>query len=216
MERLHLGCGSNVHRHWVNIDGSWNAWLSQHRILRWFFRVLRLVPQHLLGVKWGANVLVRDLRKPLPFPDNSVSVIYASHLLGHLWLNQADALLRECYRVLKPGGVLRIMVPDLAESVSHYVTKTYKTDEMPNADCFMRDLQMRDMESPVGNIFYRFYIVLKDYRTQKWKFDEESLVWHFKKSGFADAQRMPLHISKIPEIESIERNKGLCVEGTKC
>lgn len=54
-----------------------------------------------------------DLRRPLPFPSNGVSVAYCSHTLEHLFPEDAIALLREIHRVLEPGGVARIVVPDV-------------------------------------------------------------------------------------------------------
>lgn len=53
-----------------------------------------------------------DLRFGIPFPDGSVTSIYASHLLEHLDFGQGQALLRECMRVLVPGGVISVAVPD--------------------------------------------------------------------------------------------------------
>jgi predicted SAM-dependent methyltransferase len=54
-----------------------------------------------------------DLRRPLPFPSGGVSVAYCSHTLEHLFPEDAIALLREIHRVLEPGGVARIVVPDV-------------------------------------------------------------------------------------------------------
>ena len=53
-----------------------------------------------------------DLRAGIPFPDASVTSIYASHLLEHLDYGQGQALLKECMRVLAPRGVISIAVPD--------------------------------------------------------------------------------------------------------
>ena len=74
-----------VHEDWVNLD----------------------LVAHLPGV------IAHDIRTGLPFPDNSFSAVYHSHVLEHLRRSSAPALLRECYRVLAPGGILRVAVPDL-------------------------------------------------------------------------------------------------------
>lgn len=50
---------------------------------------------------------------PLPYPDNSADNIRASHLLEHFTFADAQAALKEWTRVLKPGGRIRIAVPDL-------------------------------------------------------------------------------------------------------
>ena len=47
----------------------------------------------------------QDLTKRLPFDDGSVDAVYSSHLFEHIYYSDAEAILQECHRVLKPGGV---------------------------------------------------------------------------------------------------------------
>lgn len=54
-----------------------------------------------------------DLRGPLPFEAASAALIYSEHVLEHLEFETGQRLLRECRRVLRPDGVLRIAMPDL-------------------------------------------------------------------------------------------------------
>jgi predicted SAM-dependent methyltransferase len=62
-----------------------------------------------------------DIRSGLPFPPASVAFIYTSHTLEHLPLAHVTGVLRECRRVLEPGGWLRIVVPDLLKAIKAYV-----------------------------------------------------------------------------------------------
>src|SRR5271166_2578243 len=80
---LNVGCGRRVHDDWVNLD----------------------LVAHLPGV------IPHDIRRGLPFRDNSFSAVYHSHVLEHLRRSSAHAFLRECYRVLAQGGILRVAVP---------------------------------------------------------------------------------------------------------
>ncbi|MFM6204094.1 class I SAM-dependent methyltransferase, partial [Planktothrix sp.] len=65
--------------------------------------------------------LCMDLSKPLPFPDNCVEEIYSSHLLEHFsFPDPMLNLLSECYRVLKPGGIFKIAVPDARIYIESY------------------------------------------------------------------------------------------------
>ncbi|MDD1753945.1 MAG: methyltransferase domain-containing protein, partial [Methanotrichaceae archaeon] len=57
----------------------------------------------------------------IPFPDNHFDVVYHSHLLEHLSKTDAPAFIEECYRVLKPDGVIRMAVPDLERIVRTYL-----------------------------------------------------------------------------------------------
>ena len=55
-------------------------------------------------------------------PDETLSLIYASHILEHFGRAEVDTVLSEWFRVLKPGGVLRLAVPDFGASVFLYVS----------------------------------------------------------------------------------------------
>ena len=92
--RLHLGSASNRLPGWVNVD-----------LVR---------PGRALDLYW-------DLRRPIPFPDSSVDAIFAEHLLEHLPFPAGIRLLRECRRVLRPGGIVRVGVPDLDRYVASYL-----------------------------------------------------------------------------------------------
>jgi SAM-dependent methyltransferase len=90
--RLHLGSGSRRLDGWINID--------------------------LLGLPTD---LAWDLRKQLPFPDSSADAVFHEHLVEHLPLAAALPLLRECHRVLRVGGILRVGVPDAERYIRDYV-----------------------------------------------------------------------------------------------
>jgi predicted SAM-dependent methyltransferase len=90
--QLHLGCGEIHVDGWCNVD--------------------------LVGA--GAADFIWDLREPLPFPDHSVDAIFHEHLLEHLTYWQGVGLFRECRRLLRPGGVLRLGVPDFGRYATDY------------------------------------------------------------------------------------------------
>lgn len=52
-----------------------------------------------------------DIRQPLKWKDNSCDMLYASHVLEHVSSPDAIQFLRECHRILKPQGMLRLVVP---------------------------------------------------------------------------------------------------------
>jgi SAM-dependent methyltransferase len=90
---LNLGCGSRFHPAWTNVD---------------------LVSNH-------PDVQAWDVRDGLPFSDDTFQVVYHSHLLEHLPKSRALPFLKECFRVLKPSGILRIAVPDLETIARLYI-----------------------------------------------------------------------------------------------
>lgn len=90
-DKLHLACGRNIMPGWANVD------------LTGPLRVIKL-----------------DLTRPLPIDSNSMSVVYTEHFIEHIEHRHAQQLLRECHRVLKPGGVLRLSTPNLAVLLEQY------------------------------------------------------------------------------------------------
>jgi predicted SAM-dependent methyltransferase len=89
--RLHVGCGTLYKDGWVNVD------LAGTRV----------------DLPW-------NLAEPLPFPPRSVDAIFHEHLLEHLTYAQGVELHRRCLSLLKPGGVLRIGVPDGGAALQAY------------------------------------------------------------------------------------------------
>jgi SAM-dependent methyltransferase len=92
---LNVGCGNRYHPEWVNIDIS---------------------PQ-------GAGVMKHDLRLGIPFAENQCDVVYCSAVIEHMRRPDGAAFLTECLRVLKPGGIIRIGVPDLEHTCRLYLSK---------------------------------------------------------------------------------------------
>lgn len=90
---LNLGCGSRFHPDWVNVD-----FVSTH-----------------------PGIISSNLRAGIPFKDRIFDVVYHSHLLEHFTRDEAKNFIQECKRVLKPGGIIRVVVPDLEAIVRAYL-----------------------------------------------------------------------------------------------
>lgn len=83
----------------------------------------RFIPEftyHIDARKFPHVDYVASADKLPMFKDNSVDLVYACHLLEHFPRHQTEAVLKEWYRVLKPGGVLRLAVPDFEKLVEVY------------------------------------------------------------------------------------------------
>jgi SAM-dependent methyltransferase len=227
LQRIHLGCGLITPAGWINVDGSLNARLAKHPIVRRWFHALRLLPGDKIGVPWNPKVLIHDVRRPLPFPDSSASAIYASHIFEHLYLQEARNLFHDCHRVLADGGVLRIVVPDLHSIVREYLGERpfgalpQDSQSEPAADRLNRRLLLRSPAPPAGGMLYQLYSVWKDFHSHKWMYDADSLVFHFQEAHFSDVRSMAPHESRIEGIKEIEdpgrilNGEGICVEGIK-
>jgi predicted SAM-dependent methyltransferase len=80
------------------------------------------------------NVLKMNILDGLNFSDNSFDVVYTAQFIEHLTLKEAEKILHEIHRVLKPGGVLRIVTPDLEELSRSYLQYLDKLKNEFNAD----------------------------------------------------------------------------------
>jgi predicted SAM-dependent methyltransferase len=92
---VNLGCGTCYHQDWLNFD--------MHPV--------------------SPDVRACNLLEGVPLPDASVDAVYNAALLEHLPRDRAGAFLRECQRILRPGGILRIGVPDLEQIARVYLEK---------------------------------------------------------------------------------------------
>lgn len=225
-EKLNLGCGPNAPAGWLNVDGSWNAWLSNHTYLRKSLTAIRLVHENSPGARWNVRPLVHDLTKPLPVEDDTVLAIYGAHVLEHLYLADAQRLLGDCKRILRPGGVIRLVVPDLLSMVTGYLKN--KNGESPSpsertaaADKLNEKLGFRSPAPPNGNALFKFYSIWKDFHHHKWMYDSDSLIHYLEGAGFAEVKEKGYLQSDIPGIEEVEEagrvldGAGICVEGKK-
>ena len=119
--RLNIGCGMSPTPGWINYDNSPSVWMARWPMLATLLARLGLIDQHALAfVAFCRSHRIRhaDAARRIPHAGGTVEAIYASHMLEHLDRAEARAFLAECRRVLKPGGILRLAVPDLKSSVS--------------------------------------------------------------------------------------------------
>lgn len=65
--------------------------------------------------------LKHDLRNPLPFSDNSIDEIYASHIIEHFTRKEWQIIKKDWFRVLKPEGKIEIICPDLEECMKYFL-----------------------------------------------------------------------------------------------
>lgn len=73
--------------------------------------------------KNGYRFIQHDLSRQLPYSNGSVDFIFTSHTLEHLEMDHVRALIKECYRILSGGGIIRIAVPDAELLMKSYIRK---------------------------------------------------------------------------------------------
>lgn len=216
---LNLGCGNKVSLRpgVTNID--WSIFLRAKKI-----RVLSaLVPLFVSGDRLrqfkalGDNIMVHNLAKGIPFDSNSVDVVYHSHMFEHLDKDVAYKFLAETMRVLKPGGICRIAVPDMEkccrEYLSHFGNCEIGGAEAEQHDryiaaiieqCVRREARGTSLQNPLKR--YIENVMLGDARrrgeTHQWMYDRINLPTLLLKAGFRNPQVMHYNSSKIANWDS--------------
>ncbi|MBD2087803.1 MULTISPECIES: methyltransferase domain-containing protein [unclassified Coleofasciculus] len=121
--KLNLGSFDRIFSGWINTDITPHIWVSKIPFLPdLMYKVGKLdrerYDEHQKGIFRQLTYL--DLTKKFPWSDNSVDAAYTSHVLEHLYLEGALNCISEVYRVLKPGGIFRVAVPDLDQLIKSY------------------------------------------------------------------------------------------------
>lgn len=135
-----------------------------------------------------------DLSGPLPFGDACAEFLHSEDFIGQLSFAQARLFLRECYRLLKPGGVLRLLTPDLEQLVRAYVDR----------DLGLKQLWDREVGIPLetGTLGELVHAALT-FADQKSFYDEETLRALLEPIGFA-VERVRCQESRYPELRNLD------------
>lgn len=163
--KLNIGCGNVKFPDWVNID-----------------------------IEPGADLVV-DVRDGLPLNDNSANFIYNEHFIEHLKLEDGEKSIKEFYRVLEKGGVLRIATPDLDYTIKKYLDDwknqdwlTWPAYEYIKTRGLMINVSMREWG-------------------HKYLYNEEDLSNLLKSAGFQKITKHELNKSDYPELANLETRK---------
>ena len=179
---LHLGCGPKYLKGFVNIDAN-----PFNKIDLWL-----------------------DVRNGLPFPENYADSIYSTHMFEHFYPDELQQLLKECFRVLRPGSGIRLIVPSLTSAIVAYTEKR---------SAWFYDDYPRHFDS-LGGRFSNFVFCDGQHRTA---FDLSYLDEVLRATGFREVEesaegRSRLYKESVPPYEpgdSRELPHSLYVEGFK-
>lgn len=195
--RLHLGCGAVLKPGWVNVDYAQPV------------RLMRLAAPVATRLGWiepdfepaPPADLSWDIRRRLPFRPDSVDAIFAEHVLEHFTYAAGLELVRNCYAILRSGGVLRLGVPDLECYVRGYLGADPALDEVhPNRPT---------RAVALSEIFYRY--------GHRAGYDFETLAVLCRDAGFISTGRSSFGEGRLgPIADSESRRSGtLYVEAIK-
>ena len=186
---VNLGAGAQGKPGWINVDAS-------------------ALP--------GINCIY-DMRRGLPFADCTVRGVFCEHFLEHVdYEEEAPMLLRECHRVLKPGGVVRIIVPDAEAYLRAYC------DDGWDRLTLIRPLMPGHVDSYFGNRYdtkmEAVNMIFRQGTEHKFAYDAETLVALLRRCGFSHVEHQTFLRSVMPEVcldQPMRASESLYVEGQK-
>jgi predicted SAM-dependent methyltransferase len=155
----------------------------------------------------GEDEAFLDATKPFPMPDAGFSYIFSEHVFEHLTYEDGLAMLRECRRILKPGGRMRLATPNLLKLVAlfqdarsdearRYVQDKIKVQDWPNEpapECFILNLELRNFG-------------------HKFVYDPATLRGSLERAGFGDVREYRPGESDDPALRGLERRHKTSVQ----
>lgn len=211
--RLHLGSHTRAVPGWENLDSSPNVYLSRIPALQRTLHRARIIDERQAATTFPRDVMRSDVRKGLGYGDASAEYVYSSHMIEHMARWQALELVRECRRVLRPGGVLRLATPDLAAWVREYLDGD--TSAGPTAaDSFMEKLAtFRDAPGPRAQRFVRRAFGSSQHQ---WLYDADSLSHLLREGGFPEPVVRAFRVGDVPDLAELEDHEdSLFVEARR-
>jgi predicted SAM-dependent methyltransferase len=183
--KLQLGCFHQGLDGWVNTDITPNLFIARVPFAASLLHRLHIMnDQHYAWQKEGRFKGVRYLNvaRRFPYRDHIFDAVFCCHMVEHLEPGQARHMFREVLRILKPGGVFRVVVPDLDWAVSLYDSR--------NPDHFLDAMYEHGGGSSKNN--------------HKWMYTRDSLKHFFEQQGFLDVQDCVYREGRLPDVERID------------
>lgn len=183
--RVNVGCGQTPTPHWINFDNSLSVRIAGSPLSR----LLPCRSREFAEVA-RKHMIRHAPATRLPFASASVDVLYSSHMMEHLDQEEARAFLKEARRVLRPGGYIRLALPDLRVHVDHYIRHG-------DADVFVGEILMGTAVSHTLAGAIRRALVPP--RHHLWMYDGPSACRRLIDAGFAEPGVLSPGQTTIPE-----------------
>ncbi len=193
---VQYGCGFSVGEGWLNFDSSPTLRLERLPVIgQPLGRIAgnsRPFPQE---VRYG------DVAKGLPVGRNSVRGAYASHVLEHLALDDFRKALANTLAMLEPGGIFRLVVPDLEGRARRYVESAAARSAAASGT-FMRTCHL-GMEQRPRSLLGRIRLLIGG-SAHLWMWDEAAMTDELAKAGFMQIRRCAFGDADDPMFAKVE------------
>jgi predicted SAM-dependent methyltransferase len=162
VRKLQIGTGPNPLPGWLNTDLLPDTY-----------------PEH------RSRIVLLDAARAFPFDDMAFDYVFSEHQIEHISEAAAHTMVRECFRVLRPGGRIRVATPDLAAIVGLY------DGPLDELEQHYVDWVMARFRPGIGWGNHRCHVINHMFMDHKHQFiyDYETLVALLSDAGFVEAVR---------------------------
>lgn len=142
-----------------------------------------------------------DATEQYPMPDDSFDYVYSEHMIEHIPWRAGQAMLRQCFRVLKPGGTIRISTPNLANICS--LSTTQPDARQRNYIKQASDKHCPDNEGYLGGfVINNFYWDFGHY----FIYDPTTMRYALERCGYTNIRTMKSGHSEVDALRNIENH----------
>lgn len=194
---VQYGCGFSVADGWLNFDSSPTLRIERLPVIG--PTLSTLIVRN--GKQFPKEVVYGNIVKGLPLPDGSAAACYASHVLEHLSLQDMRVALVNTAKLLQPGGIFRMIVPDLLERARRYVVAANEGDALASHK-FLESSYLGLAKRP-ANILQHVRLALGGSQ-HLWMWDEHSLRQELENAGFTATRRCEYGDSEDPMFTKVE------------
>lgn len=169
--KLHIGAGDNDLPHWLNTE---------------------LCPRN--------GEIFLDATRRFPFESNTFAFIYTEHMIEHIPYDGAVSMMRECCRVLRPGGVIRIVTPNMA-----FLKSLLNVPLTPEQAAYIRySYEAHRIKGPAGSAQHVVNHFVRAWGHQ-FIYDQDTLLALVANAGFAKVVPSPLLDSAHPALKGLAK-----------
>lgn len=171
--KLHVGSGQNIMNNWLNCD---------------------------IG-PLSKDVIFTDVSKRFPFDDNFFDYIYSEHMIEHITFEEGLFMLKECFRILKPGGRIRITTPDLNTLIDILKNHESKYDDYIEWSFKYNSLVGKNSDEVFNNFMHNW--------GHKFIYTKNFLKINMEKIGFKNFEFFKVLESKDENLKNLENTSRL-------